>query len=299
MNASNASDFVGAHRRTGLLLLFVTSLGWGLNWPAMKILLLEWPPLFARGTASLVAAAGLAAIAFARGDSFAVPRAEWPRLLVLSFINVTVWMGLSTVAMQWLSAGEGALVVYTMPIWATLFAWPVLGERPTWRRLVALALGFGGIVLLFAGQPLAATPEKLLGIAFMLVSAIVFGYGTVALRRPLSASPLGVVAWQVGLGSLPMLAYAALFESERSAGLSSTGAALWLYMTVVPMGVCYVSWFAALRRVPPATASMTTLIVPVIGVVSGAFVLGEPFGPQQWLALALTMGGVALALRSP
>lgn len=272
-------------------------MGWGLNWPAIKLLLLEWPPLFSRGTAGLVAALGLAALAAARGESLVVPRAEWPRLSIFALVNVTAWMGLTTVAMRWLSAGEGALVVYTMPIWATLFAWPVLGERPTLRRLVALAMGVGGIALLFAGQPLTLSSDKALGIALMLTAAVLFALGTVALRRPLSLPPLAAVAWQVGLGCLPMLVLSAAFEEPRLSALSATGAAVMAYMTVVPMGVCYVSWFAALRRLPAATASVATLMTPVVGVVSGAVVLGEPLGAQQWVALGMTLGGVALAVR--
>jgi len=284
-------------QRTGLLLLAVTVVGWGLNWPAMKLLLLEWPPLTARGTAGIIAASGLAAIAVARGQSLAVPTGEWPRLLAAAAINVTAWMGLTTLSMRWLAAGEGALLVYTMPIWATLLAWPVLGERPTVQRLAALALGVGGISLLLAGAPQPLTPERLLGIALALAAALIFAYGTVSMRQPLKLPPLAAVAWQVGLGSLPMLAYAAAFESARLDELSSTGVAVMAYMTVIPMGLCYLGWFAALRRLPPATASMATLITPVVGVVSAALWIGEPLGPRQWLALALTLGGIALALR--
>lgn len=283
-------------RRTGLLLLAVSAVGWGLNWPAMKLLLREWPPLAARGTAGIVAAVALALLAASRGESLAVPRGEWPRLAAAAAINVTAWMGLSTLAMLWLSAGEGALVVYTMPIWATLLAWPVLGERPTLRRLAALALGIGGMALLFAGAPLL-TAQKLPGIALALGAAVLFAFGTVAMRQPLALPPLAAVAWQVGLGCLPMLALAAAFEQPRLDALSATGVAVMAYMTVVPMGVCYLTWFAALRRLPPATASMATLITPVVGVVSAAVAIGEPLGAQQLAALALTLSGVALALR--
>jgi drug/metabolite transporter (DMT)-like permease len=282
---------------TGLLLLAVTAIGWGLNWPGMKLLLQEWPPLSARGTAGIVAAVGLAALTMARGQSLAVPRGEWPRLAAAAAINVTAWMGLSTLAMQWLSAGEGALVVYTMPIWATLLAWPVLGERPTLRRLAALALGVGGIALLFGGAPLAMTPERLLGVGLALGAAVLFAFGTVTMRRPLALPPLASVAWQVGLGCLPMLAFAAAFEQPRLDALSATGIAVMVYMTVVPMGVCYLTWFAALHRLPPATAAVATLITPVVGVVSAALTIGEPLGARQLAALALTLTGVALALR--
>jgi drug/metabolite transporter (DMT)-like permease len=67
-------------------------------------------------------------------------------------------------------------------------------------------------------------------------------------------------------------------------------------MAVVPMGVCYLSWFAALKRLSPATASVATLLTPLVGVVAAALALGEPLGAREALALALTLGGVALAL---
>jgi drug/metabolite transporter (DMT)-like permease len=70
-----------------------------------------------------------------------------------------------------------------------------------------------------------------------------------------------------------------------------------LYMTAVPMGLCYMTWFAALRRLPPTTASLATLLTPVIGVVSAALVLGEPLGTRELVAFTLTLAGVALALR--
>jgi drug/metabolite transporter (DMT)-like permease len=95
-----------------------------------------------------------------------------------------------------------------------------------------------------------------------------------------------------------MVVLGLLFEHPRLAALSPLGAALLAYMTAVPMGVCYLTWFAALRRLPPQTASMATLLTPVIGVCAAAAVLGEPFGTRQILALLLTIGGLALVLRT-
>lgn len=90
---------------------------------------------------------------------------------------------------------------------------------------------------------------------------------------------------------------ATAFEQPRLDALSGAGAAVMIYMTVVPMGVCYLTWFPALRTLPPGTTSMATLITPVVGVFAGALALGEPLGPQQLLALVLTLGGIALAMR--
>jgi drug/metabolite transporter (DMT)-like permease len=288
-------------RRTGLLCLAVTAVGWGLNWPVMKALLREWPPLSARGWAGLAAAFGLAVMAALRGERLAVPRRAFGPLLLAAGSNVLAWMGLSTLALLWLGVAEGALLVYSMPIWAALLAWPVLGERPTARGALALALGVAGIAVLLGarggGGP-ALGPEKLPGVALALAAAVLFALGAVVSRRsPLALPPLASVAWQVGLGCLPMAAAGLLFERPDAGALSPAGWAAMAYMAAVPMGLCYLTWFAALRRLPPATASVATLLTPLVGVVAAALALGEPLGAREALALALTLGGVALALR--
>ena len=65
----------------GSLCLGVTAFGWALNWPLMKLLLQQWPPLFARGLAGVAAALILIGIAKARGQPLEVPRKAVPRLL--------------------------------------------------------------------------------------------------------------------------------------------------------------------------------------------------------------------------
>lgn len=283
-------------RRIGLLCLLVTAVGWGLNWPAMKFLLREWPPLSARGTAGITAALMLALLAWLRGERLAVPAGAAGRLIVAAALNVTAWMGLATLALLWLDAGQAALLVYTMPIWATLLAWPVLGERPGTRHALALLLGIGGMaVLLGGGQGLG--PGRLPGVPLALAAAVLFALGTVTLRSPLGLPPLAATAWQVGLGCLPMVMGGLLVEAPDPAALSPAGWAAMAYMTAVPMAACYLCWFAALRRLPPAMASMATLLVPLVGVVAAALALGEPLGAREALALALTLGGISLALR--
>lgn len=294
---SFAND-AASQRAIGIVCLVTTSVGWGVNWPVMKMLLQEWPPLLARGSAGVAAAIGIGALAVARGESVAVPAAVVPRLLAAAFVNVFAWMGFSTLSLLWLHAGEAALLVYTMPIWAMLFAWPVLGARPDAAGVLALALGFAGIAVLLGSQGFAVGVQKMPGVLLTLSAAVLFAFGTVVRRSPLPLAPLASVAWQVGLGCLPMLAWGIVVEPPPRAS-SAAGWLAMAYMTVVPMGVCYLTWFAALRRLPPQTASMATLLTPVVGVLAAALTLGEPLGAVQWAALALTLGGVALALRRP
>jgi drug/metabolite transporter (DMT)-like permease len=89
------------------------------------------------------------------------------------------------------------------------------------------------------------------------------------------------------------------FERPVITALTAPGWFALIYMTLGSMAVCYLTWFAALRRLPAATAAIGTLTVPVMGIVAAAIMLGEPLGTREILAMALTLAGVALALRKP
>lgn len=264
----------------------------------MKFLLKEWPPLFARGTSGLCAAFLIALVALQAGQRLAVPRALWGRLALAAFLNIFAWMGFATLSISWLSAGQGALLVYTMPVWATLLAWPVLGKRPAAASLAGLVLCLSGIALLFAGADSGIRRDQLPGVLFALGAALLFALGTIVLK-PLPIAPLASVSWQLAIGCLPMFLFGLFVEHPDPHALSSKGLAAMVYMTLVPMGLCYVTWFAALRRLPPALASIATLLTPVVGVLAAAFSLGEALGAKELLAMGLTFAGVALALRSP
>lgn len=282
----------------GLALLLATVAGWGSNWPAMKLLLVEVPPLSIRVVAGAVGISMLLLIVRWRGESLALPRAVWPRLVITSLLNVTAWMGLAAFSLLWLSAGEATIVCYTMPVWASLFAWALLGERMTARRALALAVALTGLAVLVLGRGVEAGIGKLPGVGFALASAILFSLGTVVTKRwPVALPPTAGTVWQLIVGCAPLLAAAILLERPDLAAVSAQGWALLLYGGIGPLGLCYLAWFAALRRLPASAAAMGTLLTPVVGVGSAALFLGEPLGPREIGALALTITGVMLAIR--
>ena len=286
-------------RWTGFSFLAVTSIGWGVNYGTIKILLREWPPLFSRGISGVAAAILLAGVAATVGESLRVPRRYIVPLLFAAFTNVFAWMGFSTMALRYLAVSEATLLVYTMPIWATLFAWPILGQRPSSRDIVALILGLSGLAVLLSAHGIALGPDKLIGIGLALASAILFALGGVMTNSPLPIAPTALAAWQVGLGCLPMIILGLLFERPNFSAISASGWTVLIFMAFGPMGVCYLTWFAALRRLPAATAAIGTLVVPITGVITAAILLGEPLGIREVLAMVLTLAGVALALQKP
>jgi drug/metabolite transporter (DMT)-like permease len=126
---------------------------------------------------------------------------------------------------------------------------------------------------------------------------VLFALGAVLNRRALPISPIALTAWQVGLGCVPMVVIGLIFERPDIAALTPASAWAMGYMVIFPMAICYLTWFAALRRLPPPAASTSMLLVPLTGIVSASLLLGEPLGMREVLAMVLTLGGVVLALQ--
>lgn len=283
----------------GLAFLAVTSIGWGLNFPIMKYILSEWPPLSARGLSGIVGAAALALVALLQRQRLAVPGRMRLRLMLVSLLTISSWVAFMGLALVWLDAREAAVLAISVPVWVALMAWPVLGERLTPLRAAALAVALGGIFILIGGNSLDASIEKLPGFVLALAGAVCVGLGTVLTKHfPLEMPPTSLAAWQIGIGCLPVAIVGILFEQPQPAALSALGWAAMAYLTLVQFCLCYVCWFVALERLPAATASIGTLLVPVVGVLSAAAMLHEPFGLREVIALAVALGGVALALRA-
>lgn len=283
----------------GFLFLAITSLGWGFNWPVTKYLLGEVPPLTLRGCTGVIGALLLATLAISRGQSLGVSEGQWPRLVLAAVLNVTCWMVLMAFALLYLPASEATLIAYTMPVWASLLAWPVLGERPTLLRTVALAMAFAGLASILGGNGFDASIAKLPGILMALGGAFGFALGTVLAKKlPIKLPPITAAAWQIGIGCLPIAAVGLAIETTHLEKVTQLGWALLFYSTVIQFCVAYVSWFAALARLPASVAAIGTMAVPVIGVVASALALGEPLGPGQIAALVLTLAAVVLATRS-
>ena len=281
------------------MFLAITSIGWGFNWPATKYLLGELPPLTLRGTTGVVGAGLLAVLALIWRQSLRVPRELWPRLALAAFLNVACWMVLMGLALLWLPASEAALIAYTMPVWASMLAWPILGERPNLLRVISLVMAFAGLSAIMGGNGLAASMEKLPGTIMALGGSIGFAVGTVLAKKlPLHLPPLTAAAWQIGIGCLPITIIGLLIEKADAAALSAVGWILIAYSILIQFCIAYVSWFAALARLPASVAAIGTMAVPVIGVVASAIALHEPLGTGQIAALAFTLAGVALATRS-
>jgi drug/metabolite transporter (DMT)-like permease len=277
--------------------LFLTSALWGTNWPVMKFLFSELPPFSARTMSCSIGLTLMLGVALARGEKLMPPKGQWRRLLTSATLNFGAWMALTAVGLAWLPASETAILAYTLPVWTVLLARPLLGERLNAARGLGLALGLSGVSLLVLSEPPAVAWAKLPGVAATILAAMLFALGSVlAKRAPLNMPPFAAVVWQTGLGAVPLL-IGMLIERPDLHTLDVRGGLALVSSGALANGLGYITWFAALQRLPASLTSIGSLLVPTVGVLASAAALGEPLGWREAGALALTMSGVTIASR--
>jgi drug/metabolite transporter (DMT)-like permease len=283
--------------------ILVLTLVWGCNWPVLKMGVTELAPLTFRSLTLPLAALGLLLVARASGDSIRVPRALWPKLIVLALFNIGGWNGFVLFGVQQLPAGRSAILAYTMPIWATLIAAIVLHERLSSRKLVGLALGVAGMSVLI-GEQISVVRAAPSGALLILAAAITWAMGTVLLRKwqlPIAQNTLS--GWMMLLGWIPLAVLAPFFDPQPLATeLASLSARGWFaigYNIFLAGTLAHWAWFTLARTLPVAVSSLSSLPVPVVGVLSGMLVLGERPGAQEWIALALVVAALFTVLFQP
>lgn len=280
-------------------LVALLGLLWGLNWPAVKIALGEISPWLLRTLGISLGALTLLLWAWASGRSLRVPRG-WPRfhLACIGLLNIAAFNLFSAFAQLAATTSRVTIVTYSMPVWATLLAWPFLGERIDRRRALALALGAGGLLVLLT--PLLRTGFPL-GLLYALGSAVSWAAGTLYLKRArIQAEALAIAAWQLVAGAAAAGLGLLLFEADPHAWpLNARTLAALAYHVLCGTALAYFIWFTAAARLPAGTASLGTLLVPVVGVVSAMLLLGERPTVTDLAGFLLVLAAAATVLLQP
>ena len=278
--------------RQGLLLLAALSLFWGANWPIMKMVLSEVPPLYFRSCCLLLGGIGMLTLARASGMSLKVPAGQWNRVLWLAVFNIAGWNALVIIGVSLLPSGRAALLGYTMPLWSVMLSIWFLGERLTLRSVFGLLLGLAGIVVLMGGS-LEGMMQAPVGVACMILGAWSWAIGVVLFKRlPVAMPTSSLTGWTMLVGSLPLLVMAIPLETSRLVMPSFWPIFGMLYNTFVAFMFCYWAWNRIVLMVPVSVSSLSSLSTPLIGVLGGVVFLGEPLGWQEITAALLILAAV-------
>jgi drug/metabolite transporter (DMT)-like permease len=300
MNRSDRKIKTEKLPRLGFFLLAILSIFWGTSWPIMKIAVGEILPWTFRSLCIFFGGLGVLILAKVTGSKLTIPRAELRPLLLVALLNSTCWHLGSAYGLIYMKAGRAAIIAFTMPVWASILAIFILGERLTWARLLGLCFGVAGLLILITPdiRTIGSAP---LGAVFMLGAAVSWALGTVFLKYFHWTMPTAVLAgWQTFLGGIPVIIGALMFEPTAALLQVSWRAILAVsYIIILPMTLCNWAYVRLVQIFPASLAAIGTLAIPVIGVFSSAFVLGESVGTQEIAALILVLMALATSMVNP
>ncbi len=275
--------------RGAVVALLATILVWGYSWVVMKQALDYAGPLQFAALRYLLGAASLfVAMAVLRVPLRPPPLAA---AALIGLCQTTVFQGLAHSAMLTGGAGQVALLSYTMPFWTILLAWPLLHERPQPRHWLGVAVAALGLLCIIEPwQGLGTWLSTLLAIG----GGIGWAAGAVLSKRLFQrhpCSPLNLTAWQMLLGALP-LGLLALWVPARTIDWSPTFIALLAYAVLLASGLAWWLWSLVLQRLSATVASISSLGVPVVGVLLAWIILGEQPSAWKWLGISLVLIGL-------
>jgi drug/metabolite transporter (DMT)-like permease len=262
----------------------------------MKLGVTGFPPLTFRMLCLLIGTPVLGLGLLAMKVPFRIPKQYWPELLVLAIFNMFIWHALIILAVQYLSSGRSAILGYTMPIFSALigaFVFHNQLSKRAWGGVAAAALG----VVLLLWHELANLSGKPVGVLLALVAASTWALGTQMLRRTTIPLPtLTLSFWMTAMTTVVMVVLAFVFESDRWQAPTSTHWASILYNALLVFGFAHSAWFYLARGLPPVASTLSVMMIPILGVFSGAWALNEILHWQDWAAMGLMVLSIASVL---
>ena len=265
---------------------------WGLNWVIMKTANTYFPPIlfvtWRFGTGALI----LLAVAYWKKiplpDKKFLPWIFLTGVLMIVLNNIAAQVGMLSI-----SAGMAAVLNYTAPLWTAILAHFTLNERLTRLKCFGIFLAILGLYVLMGLQGVDD-----LGAAFIIILGAVFmAVANIIVKLKLSKNNMiQLTTWQMVFGALVLVAYSSLVpQGEIHWCLPAVLCVL--YNGALASALAFFLWNYVLTHIEASSASIATLVAPVVGVLGGVFILGEPFTVQIVAGMVLIFAGILIVVR--
>jgi len=268
--------------------LILLALIWGYSWVVMKIAL-DYVEPFTFSALRTFPAAVILLLILPLLKRPVRPKAFWPTAF-LGLLQTTGFVALMTWALQGQGAGKTSILTYTMPFWVLLMAWVVLGEKLRGFQWIAVGLALCGLILILQPWLLEGKFHDFLAVGGALSWAGSAVYAKV-LRKRHEVDLLSLTAWQLLLGSIPLIVIAGFTWTRPP---EWTGTFIWtlVYCIVLSSGVAWVLWMYVLSSLSAGTTGLASLLNPVIGISSAWIQLGERPDLLEGLGMMAIVGAL-------
>jgi drug/metabolite transporter (DMT)-like permease len=279
-----------------LLLLLLLGTLWGSSYLFIKIAVAEIPPFTLVTGRLLLSAIMLWILLRLLGRSMPRGKSIWGTYAVMGFFSGTLPYVLITWGEQYIPSSLAALLQATMPIFTVILAFLIAGDEPmTWRRVLGVLVGFGGVGILLLPDLRQGLQENLLGQLAVVGSSLSYAASAIFARKRLHGqSPMASAAGQVTTGALFTLPFSLLVDQpfDLAPSLSALGA--WLGLILLGTVFAYIIYYELLERTSATYVSTVTYIIPINGLILGFLILSEPLTATLLGSSALIMLGVLL-----
>ncbi|QIG47636.1 EamA family transporter [Nordella sp. HKS 07] len=274
----------------------VLALLWGLNWPAVKIVLSEVPVFVLRSSALAIASVLLLSAALLLRRSLVVARGSWLPLALAGALNIAAFNIFTAFAQLNTTTSRAAILTYTMPVWSTLLAALVLREPIGRDKAIALMAGAAGVTLLAA--PVFAA-EEFLGVILSLLAALAWAIGIVIQKKwPIAGDPVATTGYQLLIGAVISVVCLLVTRPALPEFLSLPVFGAFLFHVAGATSAAYLLWFTILDRNSASTSALLSFAVPVVGVLSAMLLVGDRPSPADTAGFAAILLAAGLAMRS-
>lgn len=273
-----------ASERAAWIALPVLTVIWSLNWTVMKWALDFCGPFTFSALRYVAATVVLFALMALRRESFAMPPLV-PTVLI-GLMQTTAFQALVQWALVGGGAGKTALLAYTMPFWMVPLAWMLLREKPRAAQWASIALAAIGLV--FVIEPWHALGSAT-STGLALAGGLAWAIGTVISKRVFQRStvgPLQLTAWQMLFGTIVLVAIA-FFVPERAVVWAPGLIGALAYNALLSSGIAWALWLLIVQRLPTQVAGLTSLLVPIAGVLFAWGLLSERPDVAEWIGIGL------------
>ena len=290
----------GSVRNWSLLLALVAM--WGSSFMFIKIGIATVPPVTLVASRLALGAVILYAIMRARGLVLPSPGRTWLPYIALAVLGNCLPFFLIAWGQQFIDSALAGILISIMPLATLVLAhFYIAGERMTAWRVLGLAIGFAGIVVLMGPAALAGlggAAGHALAQAAVLAGALCYAGNSVLARRTIAADFLVASTAVLIAAAVLMVPIALVIDSPfaNAPGAGSIAAILWL--GIGPTALATILYFQLIAAAGPTFMANVNYLSPIVALLAGMLLLGEQPGPSAIAALVLILLGIALSRRA-
>ncbi|MCP1556775.1 UNVERIFIED_ORG: drug/metabolite transporter (DMT)-like permease [Methylobacterium sp. SuP10 SLI 274] len=233
----------------------------------------------------------------ASGRLILPPRADAPVILGVALLHMVAFLTLTAAGLAWLPASKGIVLGYTTPLWLTLAAPAVLGERLTRAGAVGAGIGLTGLAVLLNPITLDwSRHETVLGCTFVLAAAICWAANILVGRvHRWIATPLQLLPWQAALAGVVLTAAALARDGWPQVAWTPRVLGLLAYSGLVGTALAYWAMSMVTRSLPALTTALGVTATPLVGIAVATAALGEPLNGSLAMAAGLVVAGIVVS----